>query len=453
MGVFDLRCCLSGLSVHPRARSKRFGTTMLLLEEVEGLWVPATPPVTGVYDRYGRIELYDRRAPDHADWVGATLELLWDEELLRSTYPDGLDHLQSLRHPAAIYLGHAADSVFNRFRLELEGARIQPCVFRADVGDAIAESPESAPSQEESQLLAEPPTQASVLAYAGWLMAQGRTVEALMARRWFARAEAGIFDGPPAASRAIQGRFRRILRYAARHAPLRPFTLDDSGQHYDDDFARFAQEAWDRGDPVLRTLLDAWERGDRQAEEARLALRDTPLERAWIATPVTLELVARVLRAWELPNHDELLGAIERAPARAKILQILSASRAQDAEAERFHQLLETEGRLAATEALVAALASCLDLDPDNLEALVRPMFAHVAIVQAERRVSAHTFSAWFDAGLLEHHSIYASELLSSYAAIAEHVDPSFEEILAAAERRAAALAEDEDAFRLHISR
>ena len=50
-------------------------------------------------------------------------------------------------------------------------------------------------------------------------------------------------------------------------------------------------------------------------------------------------------------------------------------------------------------------------------------------------------------------HSIYASELLSSYAAIAEHVDPSFEEILAAAERRAAALAEDEDAFRLHISR
>ncbi len=38
-------------------------------------------------------------------------------------------------------------------------------------------------------------------------------------------------------------------------------------------------------------------------------------------------------------------------------------------------------------------------------------------------------------------------------AAIAEHVDPSFEEILAAAERRDTALADDEDAFRLRISR
>lgn len=452
MGLFDLRCCLSGLSVHPRVRPKRFGTTMLLLEEVEGLWVPATPPVTGVYDRYGRIELYDRRAPDHADWVGATLELLWDEELLRSTYPDGLDHLRSLRHPAAIYLGHAADSVFNSFRLELEGARLRPCVFRADVGDAIADSPESAPTPEEAQLLAEPPTPASREAYATWLAAQGRTVEARMVRRWFARAEVGIFDGPPAESREILERFRRILRYASRHAPLRPFTLDDSGQHYDEDFARFSQEAWDRGDPVLRTLLDAWERGDRETEEARLALCDTALERGWSATPVTLALVGRVLRSWELPNHDDLLGAIERSPARAKILQILSAPRAQDA-GGRFHELLETEGRLAATEALVAALASGLDLDSDNVEALVRPMFAHVAIVQAERRVSARTFDAWYDAGLLERHSIYAKELLSSYAAIAEHVDPSFEEILAAAERRAAALADDEDAFRLRISR
>ena len=69
---------------------------MLLLEEVEGWWVPATPPVTGVYDRYGRIELYDRRAPAHAEWVGATLELLWEEELLRSTNEDGLDHQRRL---------------------------------------------------------------------------------------------------------------------------------------------------------------------------------------------------------------------------------------------------------------------------------------------------------------------------------------------------------------------
>ena len=33
--------------------------SMLLLEEVGGRWFPLTPPVTGLYDSYGRIEQDD----------------------------------------------------------------------------------------------------------------------------------------------------------------------------------------------------------------------------------------------------------------------------------------------------------------------------------------------------------------------------------------------------------
>jgi hypothetical protein len=48
MGLFDLRCALSGLSTRSSAGSD---CSMLLLEEVDGMAVPLLVPLSGRYDR------------------------------------------------------------------------------------------------------------------------------------------------------------------------------------------------------------------------------------------------------------------------------------------------------------------------------------------------------------------------------------------------------------------
>lgn len=72
MGLFDMRCGWSGLStLRP---GERFDCSMLLLCEREAALVPLLLPLTGAYDRYGRLELWDEhRASGHAEWLGREL--------------------------------------------------------------------------------------------------------------------------------------------------------------------------------------------------------------------------------------------------------------------------------------------------------------------------------------------------------------------------------------------
>lgn len=507
MGVFDLRCCLSGLSVNGRSRPERFGSTMLLLEEVDGMYLPATPPVTGVYDGYGRIELWDRAEPEHAEWVGTMLELAWEAGLLTSSFPNGLEYCERLGDPAAVYLAHAADSVFNNFRLTIDGTRVVPCIYRADVGAAIASSTLSAPAADEQRLLEQLADDAATARYADWLDEQGRRIEAAFVRRSHAREKAGIFDQAPEASRPILDRFRRVLRYACAHRALRPFAVGETGQDDNEDLDRLAQEAWDGGDPIVHELLDRWERADSAARERELPFHETAKERALAAQPVMIEAVNHVLRRCAVADEGPITAAIRHSAAQERVLEMLRAPRSlrpamlsrtdgivsfrgatllvtnaaypdypvelaigdrevlvTDAarvtagqpltSGERdLHDVLMILGARAAMDELIAALALLLDLPREALQALVEPMFGHVAIEQTRQRVTAETFQRWYEAGLLERHRIHAAPVITSYATLASHVDPTFDEVLAEAQRLGEAPPRDDSAYRMTLRR
>src|SRR4051812_12965795 len=96
MGFFDLSCKLSGLSISWPTMEDDYRPhtcSMLLLQEINGFQIPLLPPVSGVYDSYGRIELRPTATP-HARWVGRELSALWGKGLLTSELADDLARLR-----------------------------------------------------------------------------------------------------------------------------------------------------------------------------------------------------------------------------------------------------------------------------------------------------------------------------------------------------------------------
>ena len=104
MGVFDLTCKLSGLSTAwptresdtwDRATVAQRTCSMLLLMEVDGRQIPFSPPVSGIYDHYGRIELWSEHATPHARWVGRELSALWQKGALTSELAGDVQELRT----------------------------------------------------------------------------------------------------------------------------------------------------------------------------------------------------------------------------------------------------------------------------------------------------------------------------------------------------------------------
>jgi hypothetical protein len=87
MGLFDLRCGITGLSTtfwppyeDDKPREVRSTCSMFLLEELDGALVPWTPPVSGTYDRYGDIELWPQDKSEYTNSVGEQLLMLVSSE-------------------------------------------------------------------------------------------------------------------------------------------------------------------------------------------------------------------------------------------------------------------------------------------------------------------------------------------------------------------------------------
>lgn len=247
MGLFDVRCSLSGLPTSwVGADWEDRKCSMLLLEEVGGKWFPLTPPITGLYDRYGRIEQDD--TPLATD-VGQRLTGLWESGALTAGFDD-LEHQQrsGLGGAAAEFLGLGSGMVFNQTSLHLGGNRVLPALWLDLVSREIAAA---APAQSDAErAFLERPDPSTGAVFSDWLLEQGRPALAEHVRVQGQRGHFGALGDlrPPRG-------FSAVVHWAVEHGGLEPLSADDGGQFSDDEERSFAREAWDRSEPTLRSVV------------------------------------------------------------------------------------------------------------------------------------------------------------------------------------------------------
>lgn len=247
MGVFDLRCSLSGLPT-TWAGWEDPKCSMLLLEEVGGRWFPLTPPVTGLYDSYGRIEQDDTPL---ATAVGARLTDLWESGALTADFDD-LEHQRNsgLGGEAAEFLGLASGMVFNNSALHLGGNRVLPALWLDMVSREVTAAAR-APSEAERAFL-ENPEPSTFAVFSDWLLEQGRPValaEHLRVQRQRGLyGSFGSFESPAGVD--------AIVRWAVEQpGGLKPLSANDAGQFSGDEERSFARQAWDSKDLSLRKVV------------------------------------------------------------------------------------------------------------------------------------------------------------------------------------------------------
>lgn len=221
---------------------------MLLLEEVGGRWFPLTPPVSGLYDSYGRIEQDDTPL---AAAVGARLTELWESGALTADFDD-LEHQRNsgLGGEAAEFLGLASGMVFNNGALHLGGNRVLPALWLDMVSREVsAAAPE--PSAAERAFL-ENPEPSTFAVFSDWLLEQGRP--AALAEHLRVQRQRGVFGsfGPMTSPPG----FDAVMRWAVEQpGGLKPLAAADGGQFSGDEERSFARQAWERGDPSLRRVV------------------------------------------------------------------------------------------------------------------------------------------------------------------------------------------------------
>lgn len=269
MGMFDLRCRLSGLPTSLLHSLDGAPTcSMLLLEEVDGRWLPLTPPVRGVYDRYGRIELWPAHLTPLALEVGERLTALWEAGTLTADFDD-LEHQRNsqLGGAAAEFLGLASAMVFNAGALHLDGHRVLPTLWLGPVVDAIAAD---APAPEDAERrFREDPTDADARAvFCDHLMERGRAALAEFVRLEGQRGRFGAF-GPV----TVPASFDAVVTWAVeQRGGLQPIAADDGHQFSHADEHAIAKETWARGDVTLRRVINqlrpTWTGPWKQAELA-----------------------------------------------------------------------------------------------------------------------------------------------------------------------------------------
>ena len=96
------------------------------------------------------------------------------------------------------------------------------------------------------------------------------------------------------------------------------------------------------------------------------------------------------------------------------------------------HDVLKVLGDNAAIDRLVDMLRPLLDLDRDALVALVQPMFDHLLLDRAKLRATRGAFERWHAEHAARMYGIYATPILTSYATLATHADPTLDDVVAA---------------------
>jgi hypothetical protein len=246
MGLFDVRCGVTRISTlwRPDGPGRRTHS-MFLVEQLDGAWVPWTPPIRGTYDRYGGIELWPEDISDYTEWAGEGLWLLWQLGNLETDWPRDLErHHNPDRGKLEIILHHGAETAYNGVTLTIDGRPCRACIVHDSVADAIAAADRSPP-----RTLAD--------ALAAWFPAGGA------GRRYFA--------DPPASALPQLTRYASVWSYARARRGLSPIGDDDGRQHDDADIRRFVREARAHDDGPLRRLFAPADPAEDAAERAYVA--------------------------------------------------------------------------------------------------------------------------------------------------------------------------------------
>jgi hypothetical protein len=70
MGMFAIRCGVSRISTMWRPHPDRpRNHSMFLVEQLGGVWVPCSPPISGIDDRVGGIELWPEDRSAYTAWA------------------------------------------------------------------------------------------------------------------------------------------------------------------------------------------------------------------------------------------------------------------------------------------------------------------------------------------------------------------------------------------------
>lgn len=210
MGLFNVRCGVSGMSTSWRPGDKYADISMFLVERVGDEWLPFTPPVRGAYSGYGGIELWPEDRTDETDWIGAVLDDLIASGRIVTSWP--ADLVRHDREPAVQrVLNHGRETVFNAVTLTIDGAPLSACIVLGPIVDAIADAdPRADPTP------------------------------------WFPQGGAGralFSDLPPTPQHA---RHAAVLAYARAHGGLHPLRGDVDQIGDDAEHRANARLAWDR---------------------------------------------------------------------------------------------------------------------------------------------------------------------------------------------------------------
>lgn len=242
MGLFDVRCGVSGISTMWPERRTAVHFSMFLLEELGGALVPWTPPIRGLYDRYGGIELWPEDHSDYTDWVEEQLWLLFELGALVTSYPRDLtEHHNPDRSRLEILLHHGGEITYNGITVTIDGRRCEACIVNDLVAEAIAAADPKPP----------------------------RTLADAIAA-WFPEGGAGrsYFSDLPASAFPLLARYASARAYADARGGLRPIREGDAHQHDEAKIRRTVAEARARDDGPLRRLLAPADPAEAAAERA-----------------------------------------------------------------------------------------------------------------------------------------------------------------------------------------
>lgn len=280
MGLFDLRCGLSRMST-----TRPFGDdegndrpslcSVFMLEKWKGTWVPLSPPVSGVYNRYGCIELRAQHQNAHSRWVEGELDRAFSQGRLETSSASFASELrQELSRQKDLagspqealvppYLQLAVEVIYNGVPLTFAGREVRPAIFIDDVARALT-SPAALPRIREEEAFLERLARRSAPdddpdlepAYAAWLTAQQRPKHAAYLAALHDRRQAGYFAQPPAESAPILELLHRVMRWTERRGGLVAIKSADARQQSRDDHRHYAHEAWRKGEPGLTQLIE-----------------------------------------------------------------------------------------------------------------------------------------------------------------------------------------------------
>lgn len=263
MGMFDLRCAVSGLPTSWTRNDE--GTTstcsQVLLEEVDGLWLPLTPPVHGAYDHYGRVEVWESMVTDHATHVCERLDALRTSGALKLKDPDDFKKRTtetelfmdgSRRRRPRINAWMSAGAEWEP-ALHHDGRPVRAMLYLDLAAEAVKTSltlRQRDPYELELRRATAPGAR-EVLA--DWFEEQGRSALARLVRALSRRGTFGAF-GEPHPSFELDGFLPVLECIAERPSGLRPTVLEDAGQFSPEEEETFAKEAAVL-DPLLEKLV------------------------------------------------------------------------------------------------------------------------------------------------------------------------------------------------------